>query len=294
MIYSRYIKRLFLLTLLLVTLFSCAQPPKAGHRIVVAASILPLMDFTRQVGGDWVDAFAIVPPGVNPHTFELTPEILRKTSQAKLLVLNGIGLEFWAKKLISNLKEGELMVVNTSEGVEVLQDDDHAEGNPHIWLDPLLAMHQVEQICAGLCRVDSAHAQHYRSRAEQYIAELENLHREIAAEVATWQYRSFICFHPSWNYFAERYGLVQAAVIEKRPGFEPNPREVAEIITIAKEIKAKAIFAEQQFPIKISEAIAHECGAIVIRLDPLGTDTATFDYIQLMRKNVQQMALALK
>ncbi|MBN2355587.1 zinc ABC transporter substrate-binding protein [candidate division KSB1 bacterium] len=294
MIYHKNFQLLILLLVVGAMLISCSKPPADQDRIVVATSILPLMDFARQVGGDRVDAFAIVPPGVNPHIFELTPEILIKTSRAKLLILNGIGLEFWADDLISNLQQSDIVVIETSKGVEVLEADDHTGGNPHIWLDPVIAMHQVRQICAGLCRVDSIHADYYRTREARYIADLQKLDEEIRMEIAGWRSRAFICFHPSWRYFAESYGLVQAAVIEKHPGFEPNPKDVAEIIRVAQEIKARAIFAEKQFPVKISQAIAAECNIHVIRLDPLGSDAEQFNYIQLLKENVRQMALALK
>lgn len=273
---------------------ACTNKNSSDDKIMVAASILPLMDFSRQVGGEYINVFSIVPPGSNPHTFELTPELLLKCSRARLLVLNGIGLEYWAEKLIANMNKSDLLVTNTSEGIAVLQDDDHAEGNPHIWLDPMLAIYQINKIKDALCQVDPQHAGYYRQRTHDYILVLEQLDKTIREKIQLWRDKELICFHPSWNYFVNRYGLVQAAVIEKRPGFEPNPKEIAEIIEIAKKIKARAIFAEQQFPVKISEAIAAECGAQVILLNPLGGDASRFDYIKLMLDNVQQMALALE
>jgi len=289
----KLLRPLFVLFLVL-DLFSCSKTPQASGKIRVAVSILPLLDFVREVGGDEVEAYAIVPPGSDPHTFELTPDVLRKTASAELLVLNGIGLEYWASKVTDNIHRADFRVIDTSDGLPVLQDEDHAQGNPHIWLDPVLAIHQVEKIGLALCSVDTAHAVYYRKNTQAYILELQDLDQEIRKEIGTWRHRQFICFHPSWNYFANRYQLDQAAVIEKRPGFEPNPGEMAEIIDTARRIHASAIFAEMQFPAKISEAIAQESGAKVIRLDPLGSDDASFSYIGLMRYNLQQMSIALK
>jgi zinc transport system substrate-binding protein len=288
------LSRPLLALLLPLSVISCTKTAPTTGKIRVAVSILPLFDFVRQIGGEEVEAFSIVPPGSNPHTFELTPDVLRKTVSAKLLVLNGIGLEYWATKVTDNIRRDDFRVVNTSEGLSVLQDEDHAEGNPHVWLDPILAIHQVEKIGFALCAADTAHAAYYRKNMEALVQQLQDLDEEIRREVGTWRHRQFICFHPSWNYFANRYQLDQAAVIEKRPGFEPNPGEMAEIIETAKRIHARAIFAEMQFPVKISEAIAQESGAKVIRLDPLGSDEATFSYVGLMHYNLQQMSIALK
>ena len=288
-------KRLALLTaLLLLGSSGCGKQPEKTGKIVVAASINPLADFVRNVGGDRVEVVTIVTGASNPHTFEITPEIVLRASRARLLVLNGIGLEFWAQKLIDTIGRSKLLVVETGAGITILEDHDHGHGNPHVWLSPSLAMRQVEAIRDALIAIDPDHDSDYRINCQNYLDSLRALDAEITLQIASWQKRSFICFHPSWNYFASNYKLDQAAVIEKRSGFEPTPTEMAEIIETAKSLNVSAIFAEKQFPTKSSETIARECGARVITLDPLGSDGPDFSYIKLMRYNVAQMAQALK
>jgi manganese/iron transport system substrate-binding protein len=271
-----------------------ATTPVADSRMVVATSIAPLADFVRQVGGDRVRVFSIVPSGANPHTFELSPDQMSQLAFARVIFLNGIGLEYWANNILDNFGSRGLQVVQVSNGIPILADQDHAGGNPHVWLNPQYAIKQVASIRDALCRLDSASAPYYNQNAERYLQQLKKLDDEIEQEIKTWQFRSFICFHPSWNYFADRYGLIQAAVIEKRPGFEPTPGEVAEIITLAKKLKAKAIFAEKQFPLKVSQMIAQEAGAAVLVLDPLGEDSASYRFVQLLKSNVDLMAEALR
>jgi len=267
---------------------------RVDDRLVIATSIAPLADFVRQVGGERVRVFSIVPSGANPHTFEMTPDQLSHLAKARIMFINGIGLEYWADKVLDNFISRGLQVVDVSTGIPVLADEDHAGGNPHVWLNPQHAAKQVESILQALCRVDNGSAAYYDQKAEHYLARLQQLDQEIEQEIKQWRYRSFICFHPSWNYFADRYGLIQAAVIEKRPGFEPTPGEVADIITIVRKLEAKAIFAEMQFPLKISQMIAQEAGATVLVLDPLGEDTANYTYVDMIRANVQTMAKALR
>jgi len=282
------------LILLLVLLIACRQQKKNDDRLIIAASIAPLADFCRQVGGERVSVFTVVPSGANPHTFELDPQLLRRIGGARLLVLNGLGLEYWAEKVADNYSSNALEVLTVSQGIPVLADEDHAEGNPHVWLDPLYAARQVEKITEALMRLDPPQAQAYRDRSDRYQQVLHDLDEEIRREIDGWQERRFICFHPSWNYFSERYHLEQAAVIEKRPGFEPSPSEAAEIIGLARRLQVRAIFAEQQFPLKITEMIAAECGARVLVLDPLGFDGEGYSYVSLLRTNVAQMAMALR
>jgi zinc transport system substrate-binding protein len=155
-------------------------------------------------------------------------------------------------------------------------------------------MAQVRAIEAGLIQVDPARAEGYRSRAASYLKKLAALDEEIAREVQSWKSREFIAFHPAWVYFARRYGLKQAAVIEQSPGREPSPAELARIVETAKRIGARAIFAEPQFSSKAADTIAQETGVRVLFLDPLGSSLADRSYISMMRYNVTQMAEALK
>ena len=182
-------------------------------RLQLAASLLPLAAFALQVGGARVAGETLVPPGASPHTYEPTPAQLRRLSRARVLVLNGVGLEFWADKVIAAAANPRLIVVRTAAGLPVLAGDaDEPGGNPHVWLSPRDAIHQVEAIRDALIRADPADAPAYRANAERYAGELRALDREIRAAVATFRSRKFIAFHPAWAYFARDYGLAEAAV----------------------------------------------------------------------------------
>lgn len=274
-------------------------------RILVVASIDPLADFARRAGGDRVEVLTLVPAGASPHTYELKPSQVTQVARANLLVLNGVGFEYWADKLVKAVDNPALVVVDTSKGIPILEADEdehatrqdghgHSGGNPHIWLDPRQAMVQVGHIRDALVRADSDHAAVYRENATRFLSELEDLDREIIAEVEGWGSRQFIAFHPAWVYFARRYGLEQVGVIEASPGREPSPVELARIVQTAKRIGARAIFAEPQFSSRAAEIIARESGAQVLFLDPLGSSLKDRGYIAMMRYNVAQMASALR
>jgi len=296
---TSFMKRIALLLLAaFITVAGCGKSPQSQGKVIVAASIPPLADFVRQVGQNKVEVVNIVAGAANPHTFEITPETIRRASRARMLVLNGLGLEFWAPKLVDAIGRNSLKVVDTSQGIQPIKDEehdhDHGGTNPHIWLSPPLAIHQVKAIRDALVEIDPGNASHYRRSSQAYIDSLLALDNEITLEIAGWLQRSFICFHPSWNYFADNYKLNQAAVIEKRSGFEPTPREIVEIIELVKKLDISTIFAERQFPTQSSETIARECGAKVISLDPLGEESPAFSYLSLMRLNVAKMAQAMK
>lgn len=291
-----------LVALLLWLPSGCGQrPQQPTERIPVLASILPLADFTRQVGGDRVSVEVLVPPGASPHTYEPTPAQLKALSEARLLVLNGMGLEFWADKLVGAAGNPNLLVVNTAEGLTIIRDDEqeregdhaHAGGNPHVWLSPLCAVHQVERIRDALVAVDPSNADYYRANAARYIGELRALDEEMRRKIASFSCKRFVAFHGAWVYLARDYGLEQAAVVEKVPGQEPSPAEAAEIIRTVRAAGARAIVAEPQFSAKAAQTIAAESGVPILFLNPLG-DPPEYRYLDTMRHNLAQLEGALR
>jgi zinc transport system substrate-binding protein len=274
-----------LLLALLVVLGGVACAPRASTgKLKVVATIFPLADFVKNVAGDKAEVITLLPAGASPHTWEPLPEQVQSVAEAQLFFINGAGVV--DTSMMASM-EGALL---TGEG------DEQGGVNPHIWLDPVLAQKQVEAIAAALVMVDPANRDVYIANAAAYVAELKLLDQEIRGVTQDFSIREFITFHPSWTYFARRYGLVEAAVIEESPGQEPSPAYIQQVVDLARGLKVKAIFAEPQFSSKAAETIAAESGAEVLFLDPIGgADLPGRDsYINLMRYNVDQMKQAMK
>ncbi len=284
------------LTLVVLIAVGCGRisEPSQG-RMVVAASIAPLYDFSRQVGGSLVEVKLLVPPGASPHTYQLEPAQMKILSHASVLVLNGVGLEYWADKALDAADNPKLIVVRTAEGLPIVskwKDPHHPGGNPHVWLNPQMAIRQVEAIRDAFVKADPAHDKLYAKNAERFIQKLRLLDEDIRRRVKTFRSRSFIAFHPAWIYFAKEYGLDQAAAIEESPGKEPSPEHLRRIIEMARQLRVKAVFAEPQFSPKAAQVIADEIGAKVIILDPIG-QPPDYSYIETMRRNIERMAQGL-
>ena len=288
---SRWASLIVLPVLLLWGLTGCgggpAQRNETTGKLFVVASIPPLRDFARHVGGRRVETEVILPPGASPHTFEPKPDQLARLNKARVLVLNGRGLEPWLTDLIEAVKSPDLLVVEAAKGLDLLDggnEHDNGTGNPHVWLDPINAIHQVEQIRDALVEVDPNGREAYQRNAAEFIAELRKLDREIRETVATFECKGFVSQHAAWTYFAKRYGLIEAGIVETTPGREPSPREIANIVRAVKETGVKAVFAEPQLPQKAARVIAAESGAEVLLLDPLGGN-----YLEMMRLNLETM-----
>ena len=171
----------------------------------------------------------------------------------------------------------------------------HQEGNPHVWLDPVLAQDICRRIAQAFIQVDPEHKQEYESNLAAYLAKLEDLHEEISKKVATFRQRDYVCFHPAFAYFARRYGIREVGVIEAAPGREPSPGHLQRIITALKTCQSRAVFAEPQLNPKAAEVIARETGVEIALLDPLGgQDLEGRDsYLNLMRYNLSEMKRVL-
>jgi len=298
------------------SIWSCSKPPPFGDKIKVAASIFPLADIVRNVGGDLVEVEVLIPPGASPHVFEPTPEAFRKFAQTRLFVMVGAGLEFWAQKLITATAGEDLVVVRAIDGVHLLrvdenhpalqkhqaedrevphEGDEHQGSNPHVWLDPLVAESLAQRIALALIELSPEHAQDLRQRLDRYLEKLNDLDETIRETVRQFPNKEFVAFHPAWSYFARRYGLVEVAVIQQSPGREPTPKDLQKIIQAIEDYGIKAVFAEPQLNPSAASAIASEAGVKVLFLDPLGgPDLLGRDsYIGLMDYNLEIMREAM-
>ena len=268
--------------------WGCGGGAVPAGKLPVAVSIPPLADLVAEVGGDEVAVTILVPPGASPHTFEPTPSQLREVGRCRLLVLNGLGLEYWADKVAAAVASPDLIVVDTSRRVETL------DGNPHVWLDPRNAVLQAEEIRDALVQADPARRSEYEANAAAFARDMEALDRESRERVAGWSRRSFVSLHPAWSYLARRYGLEEAAVIETSPGREPSASEMVAIVEACRRSGAAAVFAEPQLSQKAARVLAEEAGVPVVLLDPLGPGKGKGGYRDLIMDVIAGMEGALR
>jgi len=319
--------RHFLLGGLFLFLLAGAARAEPAGKIPVVASIVPLADFCRQLGGERVEVQALIPPGASPHVFEPPPSVVARAAKARLFVYIGGGLEPWAAKLLKSRGAEKLEVVEAVHGIHLIteagehhhdeksgkkphghqadaakekaRDDHHGHGheagNPHVWLDPVLAQDICRRISAALIRLDPANRGDYEARRDRYLQELAALHQEMEKRISAFRLREFVCFHPAFTYLARRYGLKEAGVIEVAPGREPTPLHLQKIVKAIKKYGIKVVFAEPQFNPRVAEVIAREAGAKVLFIDPVGGRRPYGEnYLQLMRYNLGMMEEAMK
>ncbi|MEI7640618.1 MAG: metal ABC transporter substrate-binding protein [bacterium] len=285
---------------ILILFVALLLPTMVLAKIKVLASIVPVYNIAQAITGDKAELIVVVPPGASPHTFSPKPSQVRDFAQADVFLQVGAGLEFWADKLVEASGNKKMVIVNFTKGMKLIQNDSDGDknesGNPHIWLDPVRAAGMAKKICSGLVTADKKNKKYYQKNLEKFLKELNTLNKKTAAEVAKFKIKEFVEFHPAWPYFALRYGLKAAGVIEETPGREPSPKKVLALVKKIKQAGIKAIFAEPQISPKAAEVIAKEAGVKVLILDPLGKikDGKINGYISNFENNIKIMKEAMK
>lgn len=302
---------LFLAAVLwLAPIFGCRaqNPAPRGEKPVVAATVFPLYDFARQVGGEQVEVVGLLPPGVEAHHWEPGPQDALNLRRAKVFLYNGAGMEPWAEKYAGSLAAGGAVVVEASRGLDLLPaaegggEGDHAHPgsfDPHAWLDPVLAGEMVRRVAEALAAADPEHAALYRERAAGYTAQLEQLDREFREKSQKFIRREFVTSHAAFGYLARRYGLRQLSLAGVFAEGEADPVTFRRLVDFCRREGIKYVFYEPGAGSRMAEALAREVGARTLVLHPLETLTPQEmargeTYLSLMRQNMANLSLALE
>ena len=266
-----------------------------GHKILV--TFYPIYQFTKAIGKEKIDVSIIIPPGIEPHDWEPTIQDIQKMKDADMIVINGAGLESWITKITSI--NPNVMIVDTSSDIPLLEKNSNgldkiAKKDPHIWLDPVLAKKQVQNIADGLIKLDPQNANYYQQNANDYKAKLDILDNEIKIDLSTCDKKDFLSFHDAFSYFSKEYGLHQHTIVGGLdPETEPTAPALQQITKDAQSLGLNVIFTEEAANPRVSQVIADEIHGKVLVLSPLEVTNKNIDYISKMEQNLSNLKEAL-
>jgi zinc/manganese transport system substrate-binding protein len=254
--------RLLLTLTLLLTLDLARADP-----LPVIATTTILADITRAVGGEAVVVRSLVPPDGDAHVYEPKPGDVRSLAAAKLVVINGLGLEPWYPRLAAAAAPRGL-VVTASAGIApmMLAEGGRDVPDPHAWQDPANGIAYAGAIAAGLAAVDPAHAGDYEARRAAYAATLEVEDQKIRALIATIppEKRRIITSHDAFGYWARAYGVTVLAPVGVST--EAGEASAGDIARLERQIRAegvKALFFETVVNPTLIRQLARDTGAVV-------------------------------
>ncbi|MBC8502506.1 MAG: metal ABC transporter substrate-binding protein [Nitrosopumilus sp.] len=301
-----------------------------NSKLQVVTSATFLYEFTQNIGKEMVDVTLLVPMGADPHDWEPTIRDTERLQRSDVIIVNGIGYEHWIGSLELTGIAG--ILVDTSNGISTLDSAKHDEEkhdeekhdeekhdeekhdeekhdeekhdeekhdeekhgalDPHIWLNPVYAQLQVKNIANALSNSDPMNKNHYQSNAEIYNQELNLLDAKIRTELSGCK-TDFITFHDAFSYFSEEYGLTQHTIISSTDSHgEVTLKTLENIVSLARELNIKIIFAEESASTKTSQVIADEIGGKVLVLSPLEI-VSDETYVEKMTQNLESLKEAL-
>ncbi len=268
-------------------------PSNTGTLSVVTTTTV-FADLVKQVGGDRVAVHSLVPKGGEVHTFDPAPSDATALSGARLLVLNGLGLDDW---LLSFAQEAGAANVPELELAANLEEVDYIDDNPHVWMNPAYAAIYADRIRLKLIEVDPDGQETYDSNAAAFTARLEELDSWARGqmEVIPADQRRVVSFHDAFPYFAAAYDLEIVGVVVEAPGQDPSAAEIADLVNAIRQSGVTAILSETQFSDELAHTIAAETGATVVSdlyTDTLG-DPPIDTWEAALRHDVEQITAAL-
>ena len=269
----------------------------------IVTTFLPVHLFTKAVVGDVGEVDILISPGMEVHDYQATPDDAKLLADADVLVENGLGVEEFLSALVANAGNSQLQQINASEGIEVIEEHDehkhereeyghHHEGNPHVWLDPVMAQQQVANIRDGLIAIDPNNADSYRTNVDAYIQQLQQLDNEFQQRLAPVAGCNFITFHDAFPYLALRYGLTQEAIVEI-PEDSITPKDIQRVQQAAERYQVKALLTKPGIEDKRIQQISSDLNLPLEAIDPLESgETDPQYYFQAMRENLEALSRA--
>ena len=295
---------------------------RSGDKIEFVATLFPQYDFVKQVGGDKVNVTLLLPPGTESHTYEPTPQDMILINESNLFIYTGSEMEPWADNLISGIKK-DINVLDLSKTVDLInveefeekhegeehehhEEEESEEGHyhtydPHIWLNPQYAVKMVRSIEQELCRIDPENAEYYKTNAENYIKEIEELDSQFAETINN-SSNNKLAFGGAfaYAYFVERYNLDFISAYDTcGESAEPSTVKVKEVIDYINKNNISAIFYKEYTTGNVAKTISEATGAEMLVFNTVHNvskeelqNGAT--YVSIMKQNLINLKKALR
>ena len=278
----------------------------------VMASFYPMYDFAAKIGGDKAEVITMVPSGTEPHDWEPAAADIRNLEEADLFIYSGAGMEHWVDDVLASLDNKDLISVEASEGVALrdghrhshedegaVEPEEEGQYDPHVWLSPLNAEKEMENIKNAYIKADPDNRDYYEANYELYASRFADLNQKFKDTLSSLPNKDIVVSHEAFGYLCDAYGLNQVGIEGLSPDSEPSPARMAEIIDFVRANHVRVIFFEELVSPKVAETIAKETGSSVQVLNPLeGLSDEELesgaDYFSVMEENLKRLEAALK
>ena len=274
-----------------------------NEKIKIIASFYPFYEFAKEIVGNNSIVNSVIPIGIEPHDWEISPQQIPEITKADIIIYNGIGFDAW---LGQEEQFRNSSLVDVSKDLEIIDNkeeykEDRSIYDPHIWLDPILVKNISKTISNALIKLDPINTDSYIQNTNNFIQKLDALDSLIKKSLSNCELKDFIAFHQAFQYFADRYGLTQHTVHESlSPESEILPQQIIKIIQLAKDLNIDTIFSEELVDPRLSQTLASEIpNGKVLLLSPIEGITQeeqkkNIGYFDKMHMNLENLREGLK
>jgi zinc transport system substrate-binding protein len=306
-------KKILLTSIFLIGSFllgACGQSQETTDELKIMTTFYPMYEFSKQVVGDEGEVELLIPAGTEAHDYEPSAKDIAKISEADALVYNSEDLETWVERLGESVDTQQTTFIEAAGQIDLMEagaEDDHDheteehhhEHDPHVWVDPVLAMKEVETIRDALIEKFPEKKVTFEKNAAAYLEELNALDQEFQTTFKDAKNKTFVTQHAAFAYLAKQYGLTQESIAGISPDEVPSPSRLAELKHYVEEHNVKVIYFEENASSKVAETLAQETGISLEVLNPLESLTneqlkAGEDYISVMRDNLDALKASIQ
>lgn len=297
-----------------------AEIEQQNDTIHIVTSMFPMYEITKEIAGDRAEVSVMVGANEDAHHYEPSARAVASVNEADVFVYSSDEMEFWVESLLSVVENDDLIVVELGDGIDFEihseldhEDEDHHEdehnhddvehhdhahdhGNldPHFWLNPVSVENQLPLIVDALRQVDEEGKDIYEKQAARFSEELLTLDQMYQAAFQSAENRSFVVQHQAFGHLAHQYDLEQVAIGGLTTEVEPNPKQLAQIVTFINEQQIPVIYYQSGSSSSIAETISNETNTgvgVLYDLESLPADfqDAQRPYIEAMKENLEQL-----
>lgn len=293
-----YLGTLFALLVLTLT-FSCNNEgtgtidtltPEKSDPILISATIYPLYDIARQIGGSKVQVQLILPSGESPHTFSPTAKDKKAFDNAEKIFVIGHLLDDWV--VDSEADSSKIVTIDTN--IPLLPSDHvghsdhkHGEFDPHYWLDPRNAVHISHNIAKEYGNIDPENIDYYEEQAVLFSTSVTAQYAQHLLNTESIREKPFVTVHNGWSYFSDAFNLRHVGTFEPASGEHPTPRYLKNLQDTIQREGATVIFSEPQLSTNSVYAFASDNNLNIAVLDPIGGSSQTLSYQEIISFNIQ-------
>ena len=256
-------------------------------KVNIMVSIYPLKEFADKIAGDKAEVSCMVPDNMEPHDYEPKTKDFESLVKSDAFIYNGLGLESWVDQVNSVIADKDILIVDSSEGIDVRKEDDVID--PHCWLSLKESQKQAENIKNTLVKVDEKNKDYYQGNYDKFISELESLYNDYKIKFDGVANKNFVTGHAAFGYLCRDFGLQQKSVENLFAEGEPTPKQLQELVSFCKENNIKTIFSESLASPKVSQTLANEVGAEVVPILTLESNEDDKSYIEAMKYNLEEI-----